>query len=64
MNSLGGLHAVATVHVLCAWSFAAFVVMHIYLTTTGRTPLAHLRAMVVGWEEIPEPDKEVGHEAN
>ena len=41
VNRLGGLHAVATVHVLCAWIFAAFVVMHVYLTTTGRTPLAH-----------------------
>ena len=61
VSRLGGLHAVATIHVLCAWVFAAFVIMHVYLTTTGRTPLAHLRAMVVGWEEIPE--HEVGHEA-
>jgi thiosulfate reductase cytochrome b subunit len=59
VNRLGGLHAVATVHVLCAWVFGAFVVMHVYLTTTGRTPLAHLRAMVVGWEEQPEHPTEV-----
>jgi thiosulfate reductase cytochrome b subunit len=63
VNRLGGLHAVSTIHVLCAWAFAAFVVMHVYLTTTGRTPLAHLRAMVVGWEELPEEDIEVGHES-
>jgi len=62
-NSLGGLHAVATLHVLCAWIFAAFVVMHIYLTTTGRTPLAHMRAMVLGWEELEEQKSEVNHEA-
>jgi thiosulfate reductase cytochrome b subunit len=62
VDRLGGLHAVATVHVLCAWLFAAFVVMHVYLTTTGRTPLAYLRAMVLGWEEVPEPSREVGHE--
>jgi thiosulfate reductase cytochrome b subunit len=61
--SLGGLHAIATVHVACAWLFAAFVVMHVYLTTTGRTPLAHLRAMVLGWEELPEQNSEVSHEA-
>jgi thiosulfate reductase cytochrome b subunit len=62
VNRLGGLHAVATVHVVCAWLFAAFVVVHVYLHTTGRTPLAHLRAMVVGWEELPEPSHEVSHE--
>jgi thiosulfate reductase cytochrome b subunit len=63
VGRLGGLHAVATLHVACAWVFAAFVVVHVYLTTTGRTPLAHLRAMVVGWEELPERDTEVSHEA-
>ena len=62
VDGLGGLHAVATVHVLCAWCFAAFVVMHVYLTTTGRTPLAHVRAMLLGWEEAPEPSREVEHE--
>jgi thiosulfate reductase cytochrome b subunit len=63
VNRLGGLHGVATVHVLCAWVFAAFIVMHVYLTTTGRTPLAHLRAMVVGWEEVPIDKGEATHES-
>jgi thiosulfate reductase cytochrome b subunit len=62
VQRLGGLPVVAKVHVLCAWVFAAFVVMHVYLTTTGRTPLSHLRAMVLGWEEVPEQKTEVGHE--
>lgn len=60
---LGGLHGVASVHVLCAWFFAAFLIMHLYLTTTGRTPLAHLRAMVRGWDEIPSEKAEVPHES-
>jgi thiosulfate reductase cytochrome b subunit len=62
VDRLGGLHAVATVHALCAWVFAAFLVMHVYLTTTGRTPLAHVRAMVLGWDDAPESSREVGHE--
>ena len=62
VSKLGGLHAIASVHVMCAWLFAAFVVMHVYLTTTGRTPLAHLRAMVLGWEEQSEQNPEVNHE--
>jgi thiosulfate reductase cytochrome b subunit len=63
VNRLGGLHGVASVHVLCAWVFGAFVVMHVYLTTTGRTPLSHLRAMVLGWEEIPSDKAEANHES-
>jgi thiosulfate reductase cytochrome b subunit len=65
VDRLGGLHAVATVHVVCAWSFAAFLVMHLYLTTTGRTPTAHLRAMVLGWEEVPDEheQEETSHES-
>ena len=58
VRALGGLGTIAAVHVACAWAFAAFVVMHIYLATTGPTPTALIKAMVVGWEEIPDgPDR-------
>jgi thiosulfate reductase cytochrome b subunit len=50
IERLGGLHAIATVHVAAAWLFIAFIVMHVYLTTTGSSPLAHLRAMITGYE--------------
>ena len=49
---LGGSAPLAATHTLIAWSFAAFLLMHIYLATTGSTPLANLRAMWVGWEEL------------
>jgi thiosulfate reductase cytochrome b subunit len=62
VDGLGGLRAVAAVHVLCAWGFAAFVVMHVYLTTTGRTPTSHIRAMVLGWTELPEEKPEAPSE--
>lgn len=42
------------VHLLGAWLLAAFVVAHLYLTTTGRTPLANLRAMVFGRDDEEE----------
>ncbi len=50
--SIGGLAVLAMVHTLGAWLFAAFVVMHVYLTTTGKTPLSHLKAMVFGYEDV------------
>ncbi len=51
VQALGGLGVIATVHVGVAWAFVAFVVMHVYLTTTGRSPLSHLKSMVVGYSD-------------
>ncbi|MGD8752342.1 MAG: cytochrome b/b6 domain-containing protein, partial [Anaerolineales bacterium] len=51
-NRLGGLPFLAPFHTLIAWLFAAFIVMHVYLTTTGPTPTAGIRAMMMGWDEI------------
>jgi thiosulfate reductase cytochrome b subunit len=53
--SLGGLPLLAPFHTLIAWLFASFVVMHVYLTTTGTTPLTNIQAMVLGWEGEDEP---------
>ncbi len=49
---LGGLPVLALVHTLVAWTFATFIVMHIYLTTTGHTPTAGIKSMIVGWDEV------------
>jgi thiosulfate reductase cytochrome b subunit len=62
VTHLGGLPVVAAIHVACAWGFAAFIVMHVYLTTTGRTPTSHMRAMVLGWDLKHEAKQEVEHE--
>ncbi len=50
--TLGGLPWLAPFHTLIAWFFASFVVLHIYLTTTGHTPTAAIKAMTIGWEEV------------
>jgi thiosulfate reductase cytochrome b subunit len=49
---LGGLTVLAPLHTLVAWSFAAFIVMHVYLTTTERTPLTGIQSMITGWGEL------------
>ncbi|HSH03055.1 MAG TPA: cytochrome b/b6 domain-containing protein [Anaerolineae bacterium] len=51
-TQLGGLPFMAPFHTLIAWLFATFIVMHVYLTTTGATPLANIQAMMLGWETI------------
>jgi thiosulfate reductase cytochrome b subunit len=52
--AFGGLPSLAAVHAAGAWLFAAFLAMHVYLATTGPTPSAHIRAMIVGWEDAPK----------
>ncbi|MDP1606644.1 MAG: cytochrome b/b6 domain-containing protein [Rhodocyclaceae bacterium] len=45
------LELVATAHVIGAFMILLFLIVHVYLTTTGHTPLAHIKAMITGWEE-------------
>ena len=49
---LGGLPFLAPPHTIVAWLFAAFIVMHVYLTTTGHKPLTDIQAMITGWEDV------------
>ncbi len=49
---LGGLLFLVPFHSLVAWFFAAFLILHIYLTTTGHTATSSIKAMISGWEEI------------
>jgi len=49
---LGGLPVLAMVHTLVAWTFAAFIVMHVYLTTTGHAPTAGIKSMIGGWDAV------------
>lgn len=51
-NALGGLPVLAPFHSLVAWMFGTFILVHVYMTTTGVTPLEAMRAMVTGWEEV------------
>jgi thiosulfate reductase cytochrome b subunit len=53
---LGGLPlgAVALLHTVGAFLMLTFLVVHIYFATTGHTPLAHIKAMLTGWEEVED----------
>jgi len=58
--ALGGLPLLAPFHTLVAWLFASFIVMHVYLTTTGATPLEAIRGMVTGYEEVEVHESDKG----
>jgi thiosulfate reductase cytochrome b subunit len=48
---LGGIRVIDSVHVLLFLFFSSFLFVHIYLATLGSTPLAHIKAMITGYEE-------------
>ena len=49
---------VAFVHTIGAFALLAFVIAHVYLTTTGETPLSSIKAMITGWEVIDVDENE------
>jgi thiosulfate reductase cytochrome b subunit len=48
------LATIAYLHTLGAFLMIAFLVVHVYMTTTGHTPTSNLRAMITGSEEVPD----------
>lgn len=57
------LKLIAIIHTIGAFSLIAFVIAHVYLTTTGKKPLTAIKAMITGWEDLDEDDSE-GEEVN
>lgn len=51
-----GLEQIATLHVVAAFIIILFLVVHLYLITTGDTIGQHLKAMITGWEDVPDKD--------
>lgn len=54
VDLLGGVRVVDTVHVLLFIVFTGFLIMHLYLITLGRTRSEHIKAMLTGYEEVPD----------
>lgn len=53
-----GLIYLAPVHSFASWLFLAFVVLHVYLTTTGHTITSNIEAMITGYDKIEKQDKD------
>jgi thiosulfate reductase cytochrome b subunit len=51
------LNVVALIHMAGAFFILSFVIVHVYMTTTGHTAFAHIKAMITGWEKIEDWEK-------
>lgn len=48
LNAMKGLDAI---HVIAAYMFALYLIIHIYMATLGRKASSHIKAMILGYEE-------------
>ena len=48
----------ASVHFVLAFAFALFLILHVYLSTTGQSPLSLIRGMLTGYHEHADSEKE------
>lgn len=52
------LDTVAFWHTLGAFLLMVFLIIHVYMTTTGRTPTSNIEAMITGYDLEDEEDEE------
>jgi len=50
------LKFIALIHIIGAFAILIFLIIHFYMTTTGHSIFAHIKAMITGWEEVEETD--------
>jgi thiosulfate reductase cytochrome b subunit len=53
---VGGLKLLVALHFLMACCLVAFLFTHVYLATLGKTPMAYIKPMWTGWEEVDASD--------
>jgi hypothetical protein len=56
------MKVLGAIHVIVAYMFALYLIVHIYMATLGRKASSHIKAMIVGYEEEPdEPEMMVSY---
>ena len=59
--SISSVGPIALIHTLGAFILLAFVIVHLYLITTGQTITSNLKAMITGWEELEDENEDVNN---
>ncbi len=54
----GNIEFIAILHTIGAFALIAFVIAHVYLTTTGEKVFMSIKAMLTGWEVVDVDEKE------
>lgn len=57
--NIDSLETIAILHTLGAYLILAFIIGHIYLTTTGNKITTNLKAMITGYEELEDTEEKL-----
>jgi thiosulfate reductase cytochrome b subunit len=60
IDLFSGIRVLDALHVITAYIFLLYLIVHIYMSTLGHNIFAHTKAMIVGYEEEPEEAHEEG----
>ncbi|MCB0832795.1 MAG: cytochrome b/b6 domain-containing protein [Bacteroidetes bacterium] len=52
--NIDSLETIAVVHTLGAFLLVSFLLVHLYLITTGSSPTSNIQAMITGYEKVDE----------
>jgi thiosulfate reductase cytochrome b subunit len=50
------LDVIAFIHIAGAFAILQFLIIHVYMTTTGHSITAHIKAMITGWEDVEKDE--------
>ncbi len=56
---MGNLENAAVLHTIGAFLLVAFLIVHLYLITTGHTVVSNLEAMITGYEVLEDEEEDV-----
>ena len=54
IDFFSGIRVLDALHVITAYIFLLYLIVHIYMSTLGHSIFAHSKAMIVGYEEEPD----------
>ena len=43
---------VAFIHTAAVYALVLFIIVHVYMTTTGKTPFHYIRTMITGYDKV------------
>jgi len=56
-----GLEIIALVHTIAALAIVVFVILHVYLLTTGHSFVDHIKPMITGYDDVDLTEEELAY---
>ena len=60
---LNAMKVLDAIHVIVAYLFIPYLIVHVYMATLGHKPSSHIKAMVVGYEDVRVKEMPDGSES-